>query len=1058
MFWVPVSEEDVPGYYDIITKPIALSDMQEKIQQNIYQTFGQFKVDCNQMFENAFGFNPRNSVFYQQATALQQLFHQLCSHLSNKLSVTTHNNAEFDSENVGQLINDLDRTVPVVQETPKKQTKTKAVATPAKTQSKESGDEDDTEKDSGFSTPKLTPSSKKSNKKKNKTTSDDDDDDETDSYAKGAPLDDDDEKPSSVLKKFIPKKESKEKPKPPAYERKRLYVELVNKLRQEDKMKIFYEAVPKETPGYFEIVKTPMDFMSLEKKSMQSKIVTLEDYKHNLELIFRNAMKFNEKNSVIYNEAERLLNVAIGYYDWLDEELDKAAKEFALNPRPTPKKEKKKEESSDTSVSETPSKKDKKSTEEDESGVLPSRLRKREDKRQDETESPDTGRSLRNRIVTPSNGKRDDAEKTEMPELTDSQLQELMPLVVNRLQANDIYDLYEKPVDTEEFPDYLDKVNEPMDFTTLRTNIEGEEYNDWQSFEHALESIFQNSKHYHPNDSFLYRDAHRIYRFWRSKVRKGIISEIRDGIVPKEIRVLQVPRKAGAITVVTLTPKAVAEGFGVREYGGKDRAPLSKFLKELIEDFIAYDKNKTFFYPDAKAATDGDEQSSSSSSKSDANPMDFCTLRKKIKLEKYRSFDAFKQDFDNLLSSVMRQHKTNSTIYREAKKLLDYSESKFKTVKARIVEEKPFIIEDKEDFTSPVYAVGSSSSQSTRKSVRTPLPGNKRDFASKSTFATPSKPPPRRIPIPPPTPYTPKTPATDNSYTPQTGTTQSFFQTPISSSLAPPETPAPTTVTPSVQYVTTPSYLFVDTPVHDTFNGRYYYENSGLMRPFDVMGKVVIKKKISQQVSEISTEEFESLLNANLLELATSKIQTKEDPKQQLQRFISVHQMSTHESDHSGFSSLLADLPTLGVYSEGVKDVSEEPEKDFAEMKKLVTILAKNDTSDTFSQILKDLKEIRKEDTEDVSMVEAKEYLEKLNCINTSSHSEQKKPIVIGNSLFATAHSQDYSITTEDRNAQSLVNSAHDDERENSAISTLLDSTHTDDTAMLLEDSEKQFL
>ncbi|KAG0292373.1 hypothetical protein BGZ96_004177 [Linnemannia gamsii] len=68
------SAKDYPDYYDEITKPVAIGDIEEKIDQREYPTLETFEKDINQMFDNAKQYNAEGSDVYLDAEELQQLF------------------------------------------------------------------------------------------------------------------------------------------------------------------------------------------------------------------------------------------------------------------------------------------------------------------------------------------------------------------------------------------------------------------------------------------------------------------------------------------------------------------------------------------------------------------------------------------------------------------------------------------------------------------------------------------------------------------------------------------------------------------------------------------------------------------------------------------------------------------------------------------------------------------------------------------------------------------------------------------------------------------------
>ncbi|KAK2892310.1 bromodomain adjacent to zinc finger domain protein 1A isoform X2 [Channa argus] len=74
-----VSRTQVPDYYDIIKKPIALSTIREKVNNCEYQSSGEFVSDVELMFSNCLQYNPRHTNEAKAGVRLQQFFHsELC--------------------------------------------------------------------------------------------------------------------------------------------------------------------------------------------------------------------------------------------------------------------------------------------------------------------------------------------------------------------------------------------------------------------------------------------------------------------------------------------------------------------------------------------------------------------------------------------------------------------------------------------------------------------------------------------------------------------------------------------------------------------------------------------------------------------------------------------------------------------------------------------------------------------------------------------------------------------------------------------------------------------
>ncbi|XP_028251330.1 bromodomain adjacent to zinc finger domain protein 1A isoform X2 [Parambassis ranga] len=70
-----VSRTQVPDYYDIIKKPIALSTIREKVNNCEYQTAGEYVSDVELMFSNCLQYNPRHTNEAKAGHRLQHFFH-----------------------------------------------------------------------------------------------------------------------------------------------------------------------------------------------------------------------------------------------------------------------------------------------------------------------------------------------------------------------------------------------------------------------------------------------------------------------------------------------------------------------------------------------------------------------------------------------------------------------------------------------------------------------------------------------------------------------------------------------------------------------------------------------------------------------------------------------------------------------------------------------------------------------------------------------------------------------------------------------------------------------
>lgn len=73
-FLEPVDGEEVPGYYEVITDPIDLSRMEEKLEADQYQSIEEFVKDMQLLLRNCHEFNEADSIYCKNAKILETFF------------------------------------------------------------------------------------------------------------------------------------------------------------------------------------------------------------------------------------------------------------------------------------------------------------------------------------------------------------------------------------------------------------------------------------------------------------------------------------------------------------------------------------------------------------------------------------------------------------------------------------------------------------------------------------------------------------------------------------------------------------------------------------------------------------------------------------------------------------------------------------------------------------------------------------------------------------------------------------------------------------------------
>ncbi|XP_043674044.1 peregrin [Vespula pensylvanica] len=82
VFGQPVNIKEVPDYLDIVSHPMDLSTMQNKIEKQEYDTIGAFETDFNLMVNNCLAYNRKDTMFYRAGLKMKEqgglLIEQAC--------------------------------------------------------------------------------------------------------------------------------------------------------------------------------------------------------------------------------------------------------------------------------------------------------------------------------------------------------------------------------------------------------------------------------------------------------------------------------------------------------------------------------------------------------------------------------------------------------------------------------------------------------------------------------------------------------------------------------------------------------------------------------------------------------------------------------------------------------------------------------------------------------------------------------------------------------------------------------------------------------------------
>ncbi|XP_053260493.1 bromodomain-containing protein 1 isoform X4 [Podarcis raffonei] len=86
----------------------------------------------------------------------------------------------------------------------------------------------------------------------------------------------------------------------------------------------------------------------------------------------------------------------------------------------------------------------------------------------------------------------------------------LLRSVLDQLQEKDSARIFAQPVNLKEVPDYLDHIKHPMDFSTMRKQLDAQAYKNLNEFEEDFNLIIENCMKYNAKDTIFYRAAVRL--------------------------------------------------------------------------------------------------------------------------------------------------------------------------------------------------------------------------------------------------------------------------------------------------------------------------------------------------------------------------------------------------------------------------------------------------------------------------------------------------------------------------------------------------------------------
>ncbi|KAM9854268.1 bromodomain-containing protein 1-like isoform 2-T2 [Aulostomus maculatus] len=154
----------------------------------------------------------------------------------------------------------------------------------------------------------------------------------------------------------------------------------------------------------------------------------------------------------------------------------------------------------------------------------------------------------------------------------------LLRAVLSQLQQKDQYGVFAQPVSVKEVPDYLDHIRNPMDFSTMRKNIDDHVYRSLEDFEADFNLIIANCMKYNAKDTFFYKVAQRMQDHGGAILRRACREAERIGFdFPSGLHLPEAPK------LEVPPPFSWEEVDRLLSPTYRQLTPLEDQLKELLE-------------------------------------------------------------------------------------------------------------------------------------------------------------------------------------------------------------------------------------------------------------------------------------------------------------------------------------------------------------------------------------------------------------------------------------------------------------------------------------------
>ncbi|KAK3750182.1 hypothetical protein QZH41_015411 [Actinostola sp. cb2023] len=429
-------------------------------------------------------------------------------------------------------------------------------------------------------------------------------------------------------------------------------------------------------PDYYEVIKKPIAMMKIRSQIKSGYYESVEALDNEMELCFTNAQTYNEPNSMLFKDAERMLE----QLKRKKADTNKMIQEKGINLEDFLKKKKKVQK--DVDPSETLS------TDDDSSEVakpLPPEYKQIKEMKTKKKVTADG---------KPKKKKTDDVD----PLVLKKRMRQLAKAVLTYQDENARHlcaifmDLPSSEVVIKEYPDYYKVISEPVCLSQIEANIRDNKYSAEDELLLDFEVMFDNARYFNEEDSQVYQDACVLEKVLKKKRKSlgpinpgryadqayddnmndddddrtlmvmNVAPESGPSAIPSPVAKMTTPTKSGRISS---SPGAARKYYQVPS--------ATNELKELCKELLTAVKDCTdntgrqlclIFqklpsraeYPDYYTLI--------------KKPIDMAKIQSKLNSDQYQTLDDFMSDFHLMFDNACRYNEPDSQVYKDALSLL----------------------------------------------------------------------------------------------------------------------------------------------------------------------------------------------------------------------------------------------------------------------------------------------------------------------------------------------------------------------------------------------------